>query len=151
LFTGALDKEPHVVLTIAHPENKNLAYIADMTSMQYGKAGRGAFGENYFLGTWSQFWDEHIKGVCEDATFSRCAPKARIFPKDEKRLMGCAKRVMERWLNREKEGWCEHCGKPGKELLRCGGCRDKKVWYCCKEHQRAGWKLHKHTCEKKEA
>lgn len=30
------------------------------------------------------------------------------------------------------------------ELMRCGRCKDE--YYCCKEHQKAHWKKHKHVC-----
>jgi hypothetical protein len=39
---------------------------------------------------------------------------------------------------------CAHCGKQGDDLKRCVTC--KKVWYCGKECQQAGWKGHKRAC-----
>lgn len=49
------------------------------------------------------------------------------------------------------EDFCLHCRKSEKEakrdgqtLLRCGRCRN--ALYCCKEHQKADWKKHKHFC-----
>jgi hypothetical protein len=65
---------------------------------------------------------------------------------DRDRLKACARRVWDRWQNRETQGWCAYCGKGGK-LLRCSWCKTAKVWYCCKEHQVSDRKLHKHTCE----
>merc|ERR1711908_162188 len=35
-------------------------------------------------------------------------------------------------------------GPNGTALLRCGRC--KEVWYCCAEHQKSHWKIHKHEC-----
>ncbi|KAK0716180.1 hypothetical protein B0H67DRAFT_582541 [Lasiosphaeris hirsuta] len=49
-------------------------------------------------------------------------------------------------------GVCRHCGldraKDGIDLklLLCGGCR--KVKYCSKDCQRAGWRAHKSECKK---
>ncbi|XP_045477742.1 SET domain-containing protein SmydA-8-like isoform X1 [Harmonia axyridis] len=39
-------------------------------------------------------------------------------------------------------GSCDLCEKPATQ--RCGGCY--KIFYCCKEHQKAGWKEHKQCC-----
>lgn len=42
---------------------------------------------------------------------------------------------------------CRLCGEgmlDGEALLRCERCR--KLTYCCAEHQRAHWKLHKKNC-----
>lgn len=41
---------------------------------------------------------------------------------------------------------CETCGK--KTHIRCSSC--KKSYYCSRECQIAGWKLHKHACIKTE-
>ncbi len=65
---------------------------------------------------------------------------------NEQRLRACAKRAWERWQNRE-EGYA-FCGKPGPDLQKCSACTAKRVFYCCKEHQKLDWKLHKHTCER---
>jgi hypothetical protein len=143
---------PHCVLAIPHPdcpERKDKYIIVDMTRMQLGEGGRGIYGENYFLGLAAQWFESRSK-------FSRLCEVHRgvetdldNLPNNEhtNRLLHCVKRALERWNNREVEGWCNHCGKGGKDLLRCAGCT-KKVWYCCKEHQAAGWKLHNLTCEK---
>ncbi|KAK0487260.1 hypothetical protein IW261DRAFT_600853 [Armillaria novae-zelandiae] len=44
---------------------------------------------------------------------------------------------------------CVHCLKHRKPeeppMSLCGGC--KRVRYCCKEHQRAHWRLHKSLCK----
>ncbi|CAH1119383.1 unnamed protein product [Phaedon cochleariae] len=37
---------------------------------------------------------------------------------------------------------CEVCQKQASH--KCGGCHN--VYYCCKEHQRSGWKSHKNQC-----
>ncbi|TVY32413.1 hypothetical protein LSUB1_G008067 [Lachnellula subtilissima] len=88
-----------------------------------------------------------MSGVCVDPervkTWDACCTALGV--ETETRMKACAKRVWARWQNRDSEGWCEHCGKGGKELKRCRGCRMAKIWWCCREHQLAGWSLHKHT------
>jgi hypothetical protein len=44
-------------------------------------------------------------------------------------------------------GMCSLCGEgrlDGKALARCGRC--SKACYCCQEHQRAHWVVHKKSC-----
>jgi hypothetical protein len=147
--TGHTEDEHHAVTAFVHTDDTNKFVIVDMSRMQYGDAGRGLYGEKYFLGTLSDFLVS-MKKVCKEATIS-----GMPFPvlggtgtENEKRLRACAKKVWERWLNREIQGWCNFCGKPGPNLMSCGACKKRKVNYCCKEHQRSDWKLHKYTCEK---
>jgi hypothetical protein len=149
---GQIDDEPHCVIAFPNPrdtEEPGQRFVVDMTRMQYGEAGRGLYSENYFLGTFSEF-KESMKKICDETKDS-----GMIHPKfsnsgndNELRLKACATKVWERWQNREIEGWCAFCGKPGSKFMRCGACKEKKVFYCCTEHQKSDWKLHKHTCQK---
>lgn len=41
-----------------------------------------------------------------------------------------------------EESKCEVCQKPANH--KCGGCHE--VFYCGREHQKAGWKTHKKCC-----
>jgi hypothetical protein len=148
MSTGARDNEAHCVLGFPHQDAAGMMFIVDMSRMQYGAAGRGSYGENYFLGTIDD-WIESMKNICAELIKVDLSSTVSISDMEEdKRLKNCAQRVWDRWQNRESEGWCEHCGKGGKNLLRCGRCKTAMIRYCCKEHQVAGWKLHKHTCEK---
>ena len=151
LHTGYTEDERLAVsIFVQKGQDPKNWFVVDMSRMQYGEAGRGVYGENYFLGTLSDFL-ESMKEVCKEATIT-----GALFPRlvsggnkeNKERLMACAKKVWERWQNRETEGWCNFCGKPGRNLMSCGACKEKKVRYCCKEHQRFDWKLHKYTCEK---
>ncbi|PVH72699.1 hypothetical protein DL98DRAFT_609844 [Cadophora sp. DSE1049] len=150
--TGGMNDEQHIVMIIPHPTMPREGFVVDMTRMQYGEAARGPYGENYFLGTDAEFLmslkeicdgpKDMVKAMITEGEVGTVEAYERVL-----RLENCAKRAFERWQNREKQGWCEHCGKGGK-LMKCGACKTKAVWYCCKEHQKAGWKLHKWTCEK---
>lgn len=116
--------------------------------MQYGEAGRGLHGENYFIGTMNKYL-ETMKKVCGEMKSVGMYPElGTTGSENEARLRACARKVLERWQNRETESWCNFCGKPGPNLRCCPGCKDEKVGYCCVEHQKSDWKLHKHTCEK---
>ncbi|TVY20143.1 hypothetical protein LARI1_G001435 [Lachnellula arida] len=151
MATGAKDNEGHGILAFPCPGKKDKQqFVVDMTRMEYGDVGRGTYGENYFLGTLDGYM-KSMRSICVDPelvqTWDAC--QTALGSQTETRLKACAKRAWEKWQNRESEGWCEHCGKGGKELKRCRGCRMAKVWWCCREHQLAGWNLHKHTCERR--
>ncbi|KAJ8915049.1 hypothetical protein NQ315_016024 [Exocentrus adspersus] len=42
----------------------------------------------------------------------------------------------------DEQGECDICQKPASQ--KCGACHN--VFYCCKEHQKSGWKKHKKVC-----
>lgn len=146
VVTGSENKSPHSVMGFGKPGSDQVDYVVDMTSMQWGEAGRGRYGEPYFLGDVDEF-EKSMRRVCDELALDSTA--GEVAPSEHTALLKeCAQRVMERWNNRETEGWCVYCGKGGPSLLRCTGCKLNRVWYCCKEHQVSDWKLHKHTCEK---
>lgn len=98
--------------------------MVDMTCMQWGE--RGMFGENYFLGRGGD-WQDSMGNVCYvmqelgiGASWIKDSPHTELMRK-------CAKRVWDRWVNRENAGWCENCGVGGK-LSACGGCRGRQIW-----------------------
>jgi hypothetical protein len=43
---------------------------------------------------------------------------------------------------------CGWCGKEATRMRRCSGC----LWahYCCAEHQKVDWKVHKYECQKQQ-
>jgi hypothetical protein len=156
MYTGVKEDERHCVLLFTRPEVDRESFpVVDMTRMQYGEAGRGTYGENYFLGTLEKFLSS-MKRVCgmaaqtfmdQESLICSICPTKEI----EERLKACAERAWRRWLKRNEEGWCDFCGKGGQGLFRCEACKVKVVRYCCKEHQQAGWGLHKFCCEKEVA
>jgi len=146
--TGMKTDEPHAVLVFFHPQHP-AGFVVDMTRTQYGDAGRGMHGENYFLGTIAEFRTS-MREICvtlHEQPVLLGSLDAR-GNENEARLRACAAKVLERWQNRETEGWCAFCGKPGVNFQRCPGCTTKEVLYCCVEHRKSDWKLHKWTCEK---
>lgn len=151
-ITGAREGEAHAVLGFAYPGSQMVNIVVDMTRLQYGDIGRGMYGESYFIGSTNKYFqsmeDKICTGLENKGTASRMNPRPDNTEEDS-RLRACAEKVWKRWQNRDQEGWCAHCGMGGEKLMRCTGCKSAKVWYCGKEHQVAGWKLHKHTCEKK--
>lgn len=121
--------------------------------MQYGEAGKGIYGELPYLGGWDEYLLSRGK-VCyrvadrdpgQTVHFQKQSGKAF-----EAMFAVMAKRIWDRWQNRDVGGWCEYCGKSRPESMGCGSCKKAKVQYCCKEHQKAGWKLYTYTCESKE-
>ncbi|KAE9376045.1 hypothetical protein N431DRAFT_543395 [Stipitochalara longipes BDJ] len=149
---GQKNNEPHLVVMFPHPQYPDgieQRFVVDMTRMQYGEAGRGLHGENYLLGTSSQFHDS-MNNICAQARVTRTLSLKLESNgnENEQRLRACAKKAWERWQNRDTEAWCAFCGKPGRALQECSECTTQKVFYCCKEHRKSDEKLHEYTCEK---
>lgn len=150
MYNGTANGEPHTVLIFRMSGAIGRAVVVDMTRMQYGEVGKGAHGENYYCGYLSEY-GRSMNRVCENLVMIEITGKRLGEGTDTQnrdRLKNCAQKVWDRWQNRANEGWCEYCGKGGPALKRCTGCKERTVRYCCKEHQRDGWKLHKFTCEK---
>ncbi|CAG8962200.1 hypothetical protein HYFRA_00005252 [Hymenoscyphus fraxineus] len=126
--------------------------VVDMSRLQYGDAGRGDYGENYYLGRFSDYLESFKKLYGNIVPLNSKPPGLYKSSSKERRewQIGCAERAWKRWNEKESKPWCDFCGKGGN-LMKCGACKNSEVWYCCKEHQVAGWKLHKHTCEKNKA
>ena len=53
-------------------------------------------------------------------------------------------RIIKGLTNKTKIKSCAECFQPA--ILRCGQCNNH--FYCCKEHQKAHWPLHKLVCSK---
>lgn len=148
ILTGFAQESLHSVVGFPGPGSNNADYFVDMSRMQFGEAGRGTFDELYFLGS-SDAWVDSMDKVCGGLEHHNTV--THVASNEHTELMdACAARVWERWQNRENEGWCDYCGvgASARSLQNCGGCKEAKVQYCCKEHQVSAWKLHKYTCEK---
>lgn len=147
-YNGTNYEEDHIVMVFPPRSPGEKQIVLDMTRLQYGEAGRGDHGENYFIGT-LQDWKRSMAETHEEMNTVQVSTD-RLEPGDDaaliRRLKACADRAWNRWQNRDKEGWCEYCGKGG-DLTHCTKCKKKKVRYCSKEHEKAGLHLHKYTCE----
>ena len=80
--------------------------VVDMSRMQYGEAGRGAFGEFCFMGTYDAYCDSMERDIC--TRLENLGSASQIYPSgdavEEARLKACAKSVWKRWQIRDKEG-----------------------------------------------
>jgi len=118
----------HTILGFQLPgsNSNSIDYVVDMSSMQFGDAERGTYGEQYFLGSLAGFENatvEHgggIKLVASDSNMIQYSDRFTEISKE------CAQRVWNRWQNRDKEGWCEYCGVGGI-LLECAPCKQACV------------------------
>lgn len=149
MVAGREREDRHAALGFSLLGSLAVAFIVHMTRMQYGNAGRGCFGELYFLGSEREYLDSmgEICGNVEQVGKGACD----VFESEHTELLkACAKRVLERWEKKDEVGWCEYCGVGAaeKSLGKCSGCKKVAVRYYCMEHQKSAWKLHKFTCER---
>lgn len=128
------------------------ASILDMSSLQFGDAGRGPGkkGQGLFALDTAIEFDQRLDSVCQGTVQGSFSVSHRMnphrVPTMDKWLREVAAKVKGRWEARDEEKWCGHCGTPAKEDKRCAGC--KQQWYCCKDHQAMAWGFHKHYCSK---
>jgi hypothetical protein len=139
-ISGKEDVLPHAVFGFAPFDEENVSVILDLSSMQFGEAGRGLkSGDTFVLESLDHYYDrlETIaRGVGESTTSKSLGPT----PVDEW-LKEVAKRAKSRWSARATQPWCRHCGAPVQLLKpkRCSLC--KEVYYCSRAHG----KLHGHS------
>lgn len=90
--------------TNSYTVDKGAYIVVDMHRLQYGSAGRGTFGENYFAGMYDEYV-ESMSGICGDLVNTSVAAKTygNGEVKNTERIKACAKRAWERWMNRDKE------------------------------------------------
>jgi hypothetical protein len=151
--TGKDNDEKHFVLAFPHPEepdNPDRSIVIDLSRLQFGKNGRGSWGENYYFNTFAKY-KQSMRRICERLDQQPDLQGRLCNSPNEERLRGCALKVWERWANREVEGWCAWCGRGGKDLRSCSSCKkaNRKVLYCSRDHEKLDSHLHKHTCAKK--
>lgn len=86
--TGKTDGADHVILEFANPQDAQDPYVVDISRIQYGEAGRGRYGEIYFLDKRSE-WYVSNKKICDIGY-----PKDHVIEdSDEPWLKECAERV----------------------------------------------------------
>ena len=121
IVTGRDQESLHSALGFAAPGSGHVDFVVDMTRMQWGQAGRGSLGELYYLGSVAGYY-RAMKNVCDDIEDVGNGA-THVGPSMHTEAMeACARRVWERWENRDKEGWCDYCGGPDsseRRLLNC--------------------------------
>lgn len=119
----------------------NVSAMLDLASMQFGVNGKGKGGESFFLGSKDGF-DLFLGTICENVVFKKSSLWIGKSP-DDPWFQDVAKRVKQRWDERDTKPWCGQCGAPLREPKRCP-C--KGAYYCGSVHQQAAWRFHKHHC-----
>ncbi|KIY49052.1 hypothetical protein FISHEDRAFT_58537 [Fistulina hepatica ATCC 64428] len=156
--TGGQDSMPHTVMVFlpdtqdsrlldevengSHPNG-----VLDLSSMQFGDAGRGLRGRSLFILQPLNEFKVHLESLAQEVEPPyQLADFVRGMPMDRMQwLKAVAQRVKERWDKRKIEHWCGHCGSPGPGLLTCSKC--KSAWFCGPDHQKAAWPFHKKYCQ----
>ncbi|KDQ06107.1 hypothetical protein BOTBODRAFT_71096 [Botryobasidium botryosum FD-172 SS1] len=122
--------------------------VLDLSSMQFGEAGRGDGGRATFTLESMGKFHERTGRICRGYDGSKVKVSDRVGPgADDDWLMEVALTAKQRWEKRKEAPWCGFCGAPGASLRRCAACRE--VHYCDAEHQRADWAFHKKFCSGK--
>lgn len=152
--TGADDVMDHAVLAFPPPSEHDQAQtILDLSSLQFGEAGRGFKGRGLFILESVHEYKQRLSTFAEGNNFDESKVTRRINPipkgqygSDDEYLKDVARRVKARWEGRQTDPWCGHCGSPARSgpLLRCSKCQG--AFYCDRQHQLAAWPYHKHFC-----
>ncbi|KAJ7474234.1 hypothetical protein FB451DRAFT_1248409 [Mycena latifolia] len=126
------------------PESsRGSSVILDMSSLQFGDAGRGVGGRSTFVLESRDNFVDRLKRIANSASFTKVSQRIRGCP-DDPWLKPIAAKVKARWENRHTEPWCGHCGAPGPDLKKCSKCH--VAAYCDAPHQLAAWPFHKKFC-----
>ncbi|KAF9057505.1 hypothetical protein BJ165DRAFT_38208 [Panaeolus papilionaceus] len=148
-ITGGHDTTVHTVLGFGPPAAQ-IETIYDLTSMQFGDAGRGNKGKGLFvLEAIQDYVGIRLPKFTESNAISEARLMDRVGPHPEDDwLIDVARRVKNRWQGRKEVPFCAYCGAPpqeGTDMAKCSVC--KVDHYCNKEHQLSGWSFHKLFCE----
>jgi len=111
-------------------ESPQFDTILDMTSLQFGDAGRGFKGKGLFVLESETDYTARLSTLArdndfEDAKFS--LQLGNLPPIQEKWLPEVAARAKARWDQRQEKTFCGYCGTP-EPAKRCTVCR--VVYYC---------------------
>lgn len=146
--TGNFNPSKHGVITFveAYPVGAPKTAILDMTSMQFGDAGRGFGNKGIFVLESLEAYELRLKSFAKSfKMYENIATGISPWKEDgiEEWLGDVAVRVKARWDARATSRWCAHCGAPAEK--KCCGT----VYYCDRPHQVASRPFHKHFCERK--
>ena len=148
MISGHEKEMLHTVMGFAPVDDDNIRSILDLSSMQFGEAGRGPGpkGKQLFaLDTTAEF-ETRLNGLADELDESRSQHflGQNATPYDDW-LKTVAVAAKKRWENREADRWCGHCGAPSAKS-KCTGCGG--AWYCGKSHQKLAWAFHKGYCKR---
>ncbi|KAJ7082825.1 hypothetical protein C8R43DRAFT_322913 [Mycena crocata] len=147
-ITGDEASMVHSVMEFTNPDSADdSSVILDLSSLQFGDAGRGISGRSTSVLESRPRFMERLGRIADDTTFTKTSQRIRPYA-DDPWLKLVAKKVKERWEKRHEEPWCGHCGAPGAKMLKCSLCQ--QAAYCDKVHQTAAWPFHKVFCSGKQ-
>ncbi|KAJ4293550.1 hypothetical protein N0V90_008833 [Kalmusia sp. IMI 367209] len=142
----------HAFLSFLAPEETMPQTILDLSSMQFGDAGRGPGSEGqslFVLETFAEY-ATRIEKVSAGLDRSTIKTSYRVGPHGregwDEWLKQVAQRAKNRWEKRNTERWCSHCGKPVPSASCCDGCH--AAWFCSKAHRALAWPFHKGYCKR---
>lgn len=146
--TGESTSMRHAVLSFPPPTlDHKRECILDLSSLQFGDAGRGFKGRGTFVLEPVQDYLARLDTIAVRNNFQDAERTQRVRPSaNDEFFVDVAKRAKARWEKRKTDPWCGHCGAPSRDtpLKRCAKCR--VAHYCNAEHQLAAWPYHKHFC-----
>ncbi|KAJ7909478.1 hypothetical protein B0H13DRAFT_2014108 [Mycena leptocephala] len=142
-INGDEDAMMHAVVGFSALGNTNATTVLDLSSLQFGDAGRGLGGRSTFALESVDAFCDRLEVVARDANMTKVSQGIRSGPNDAW-LQGVAKRAKERWEACDVKAWCGHCGVPGEAFKRCSLCHTEP--YCNEAHSAAAWPFHRRFC-----
>ncbi|KAF2109880.1 hypothetical protein BDV96DRAFT_584753 [Lophiotrema nucula] len=135
----------HAIMGFSSPEAAMTQSFLDLSSIQFGDAGRGPGekGKGLFALDTPEEFQARVMVLFGGNTQPKTNERIGSTPDDEW-LKQVAQKVKERWEKREEEKWCGHCGGPAAS--KCSKCGE--AWFCSKEHMAMAWPFHKGYCGK---
>jgi hypothetical protein len=142
-INGDEDAMMHAVVGFSAPGDTNATTVLDLSSLQFGDAGRGLGGRSTFALESVDAFCDRLEVVARHANMTNVSQGIRSGPNDAW-LQEVAKRAKERWEARDVKAWCGHCGVPGEAFKRCSLCHTEP--YCNEAHSAAAWPFHRRFC-----
>jgi hypothetical protein len=142
-INGDEDAMMHAVVGFSALGNTNATTVLDLSSLQFGDAGRRLGGRSTFALESVDAFCDRLEVVARDANMTKVSQGIRSGPNDAW-LQGVAKRAKERWEACDVKAWCGHCGVPGEAFKRCSLCHTEP--YCNEAHSAAACPFHRRFC-----
>ncbi|KAJ6501577.1 hypothetical protein C8R47DRAFT_1107920 [Mycena vitilis] len=125
---------------------RDISTVLDLSSLQFGDAGRGVRGRSTFVLESLDAFNKRVENIARGALNHKISLAFRKGPPPniDEWIRAAAGRAKERWEARDTKPWCGHCGAPSETLRKCTSCQRES--YCDEAHQFAAWPFHKHFC-----